>query len=155
MATTKIKTRPSCTAYKLLWDKTDRQEYKNTFNCILTQNMDITWEGDTIDQKLDYLTRVMREIAEQIVPKRLIRLDGFKWKASPKVRELVGISKHKHRLWDQAGRPRDGHKLFLDKKEAKKALRKQQRKERAIERELFMKKLESKPDQKKFFQLIR
>jgi hypothetical protein len=62
MATMKIKTRTSCTAYKLLWDKTDRQEYKNTFNCILTQNMDITWEGDTIDQKLDYLTRVMREI---------------------------------------------------------------------------------------------
>jgi hypothetical protein len=41
------------------------------------------------------------------------------------------------------------------KKEAKKALRKQQRKERAIERELFMKKSESKPDQKTFFQLIR
>jgi hypothetical protein len=59
------------------------------------------------------------------------------------------------RLWDQSGRPRDGHNLFLDKTEAKKALRKQQRKERAIERELFMKKLESKPDQKTFFQLIR
>ena len=44
---------------------------------------------------------------------------------------------------------------FLTKKEAKKALRKQQRKERSIERELFMKKLESKPDQKTFFQLIR
>jgi hypothetical protein len=43
----------------------------------------------------------------------------------------------------------------MDKKEAKKALRKQQRKERAIKRELFMKKLESKPDQKTFFQLIR
>jgi hypothetical protein len=43
-------------------------------------------------------------------------------------------------MWDQAGRPRDEHELFLDKKEANKALRKQQRKERAIERELFMKK---------------
>ena len=74
----KTKPKTSCTAYKLLWDKTDRQEYENTFNCILTQNMDIKWERDTIDQKLDYLTRVMREIAEQIVPKRLIRLDGFK-----------------------------------------------------------------------------
>jgi endonuclease V-like protein UPF0215 family len=38
---------------------------------------------------------------------------------------------------------------------SQKALRKQQRKERAIERELFVKKLESKPDQKTFFQLIR
>jgi hypothetical protein len=55
MATMKIKTRTSCTAYKLLWDKADRQEYKNTFNCILTQNMD-KWEEDTIDKKLDYLT---------------------------------------------------------------------------------------------------
>jgi hypothetical protein len=34
-------------------------------------------EEYTIDKKLDYLTRVMRETAEQIVPKRLIRLDGF------------------------------------------------------------------------------
>ena len=93
----------------------------------------------------------MRETAEQVVPKRLIRLDGFKWKASPKVRELIGISKHKHGLWGQAGRPRDGHRLFLDKKEAKQVLRKQQRKERAIERELFMKKLKSTPDQKSFF----
>ena len=33
------------------------------------------WEEYTIDQKLDYLTRVMRETAEQVVPKRLIRLD--------------------------------------------------------------------------------
>jgi hypothetical protein len=47
---------------------------------------------------------------------------GFKWKASPKVPELIGISKHKHRLWDQAGRPRDEHELFLDKKEAKRLL---------------------------------
>jgi hypothetical protein len=30
-------------------------------------------EEYTIDKKLDYLTRVMRETAEQIVPKRLIR----------------------------------------------------------------------------------
>jgi hypothetical protein len=92
MATMKLKTRTSCTAYKLLWDKTDRQEYKNTFNCILTQNMDITWEEDTIDKKLDYLTRVMCETADQIVPKRLIRLDGFKWKASPKVGEQVNTN---------------------------------------------------------------
>jgi hypothetical protein len=58
----------SCTAYKLLWDKTDCQEYENTFNCILTQNMDKS-EEDTIDKKLDYLTRIMCETAEQIVLK--------------------------------------------------------------------------------------
>ena len=116
MATMKTKTRTSCSAYKLLWDKTDRQEYENTFNCILTQNMDKS-EEDTIDKKTGLSDKsIMCETAEQIVPKRLIRLDGFKWKASPKVRELIGTSKYKHRLWDQAGRPRDGNNLFLDKK---------------------------------------
>jgi hypothetical protein len=64
-------------------------------------------------------------------------MEGF-----PKSPRANRNSKCKHRLWDQAGRPRDGHNLFLDIK----ALRKQQRKERAIEGELFMKKLESKPD---------
>ena len=49
-------------------------------------------EEDTIDKKLDYLTRVLCETAEQIVPKRLIRLDGFKWKASPKVGEQVSTN---------------------------------------------------------------
>jgi hypothetical protein len=48
---------------------------------------------------------------------------GFKWKASPKVQELIGTSKHKHRLWDQAGRPRDGYNLFLDKKRQKRLLK--------------------------------
>ena len=112
MATMKTKTRTSCTAYKLLWDKTDRQEYENTFNCILTQNMDKS-EEDTIDKKLDYLTRVMCETAEQIVPKRLIRLDGFKWKASPKVRELIGCG---IRLAD----PETDITYFLTKKRGKK-----------------------------------
>jgi hypothetical protein len=112
MATMKTKTRTSCTAYKLLWDKTDRQEYENTFNCILTQNMDKS-EEDTIDEKLDYLTRVMCETAEQIVPKRLIRLDGFKWKASPKVRELIGCG---IRLAD----PETYITYFLTKKRGKK-----------------------------------
>jgi low affinity Fe/Cu permease len=39
---------------------------ENTFNCILTQNMDKSKEY-TIDKKLDYLTRVMRETAEHVV----------------------------------------------------------------------------------------
>jgi hypothetical protein len=38
--------------------QTDRQEYENTCNCILTQNMDKS-EEYTIDKKLDYLTRVI------------------------------------------------------------------------------------------------
>jgi low affinity Fe/Cu permease len=38
---------------------------KTPLNCILTQNMDKS-EEDTIDKKLDYLTRVMCETAEQI-----------------------------------------------------------------------------------------
>jgi hypothetical protein len=44
--------------------------------------------------------------------------------------------------------------VVLQKKRQKRLLENSNEK-KAIERELFMKKLESKPDQKKFFQLIR
>ena len=82
-------------------------------------------------------------------------LNGFKDKASPKVRHLIQTSKQKHREWDNAGRPRNDHKLFLEKKAAKRALRRQQCKETAIEREQFLQRLEKDPNDKAFFQMIK
>jgi hypothetical protein len=82
-------------------------------------------------------------------------LNGFKDKASPKVRHLIQTSKQKHREWDNAGRPRNDHKLFLEKKAAKMALRRQQCKETAIEREQFLQRLEKDPNDKAFFQMIK
>ncbi|VDI72410.1 Hypothetical predicted protein [Mytilus galloprovincialis] len=68
---------------------------------------------------------------------------------------LIRKSKNKHRELDLAGRPRNNHKLFLAKKEAKRILRQQQRKEIAIERQQFFDKLEHDPNDKTFFQLLK
>ncbi|CAC5400024.1 unnamed protein product [Mytilus coruscus] len=84
-----------------------------------------------------------------------LKLTGFKNKASLKVRQLIQTSKQKHREWDIAGRPRNNHILFVEKKSAKRDLRRQQRKEAAIEREQFLQRLEKDPNDKAFFQLIK
>jgi len=82
-------------------------------------------------------------------------LNGFKHKASPKVRQLIQTSKQKHREWDNVGRPRNDHKFFLEKKASKRQLRRQQHKETAIEREQFLQRLENDPNNKDFFQMIK
>lgn len=154
LTTAKRKAKASCSASKLIWEKTDQKEFQSILRNKIAKHSQ-EWRECTSDQKIEKLNTVLHETAELVVPKKLIRLNGYKRKASPRVRYLIRRSKNKHTIWDNAGRPRDGHQLFIDKKDAKKALRKQQRKEIAEDREEFLQKLENNPDQKIFFQLIR
>ncbi|CAC5400933.1 unnamed protein product [Mytilus coruscus] len=141
------------TSYKLLWDKVDRKRYQSTFKELLASSQ-IKWTNYSVDEKLQDLTFILHKTAEPAVPKKLIKLNGFKRKASPTVLQLIRNSKNRHRKWDMAGRPRNGHKLFLAKKEAKCILRQQQRKEITIEQQFFDK-LEHDPNDKTFFQVIK
>jgi hypothetical protein len=68
---------------------------------------------------------------------------------------LIEISKNKHRLSDKAGRPRNNQPLCCEKKEANRILRKQQRKETAIEKQNFLRNLENNPYQKAFLKFLR
>ena len=154
LASAKKSSKQSHTAFKLLWDKVDKREFQLTFRTLLTE-CQINWDTLDVDQKLHQLNLILQQTADLVVPKRLIKLNGFKRKASPTVRHLIWISKNRHREWDAAGRPRDGHPLFIAKKDAKRALRQQQRKEVAKERQTFLENLENNPDEKTFFQLIR
>ncbi|CAC5416004.1 unnamed protein product [Mytilus coruscus] len=120
-----------------------------------TQPDDSNWNDCDVNEKVNQLTSILHKTADKVVPKKLIKLTGFKNKASSKVRQLIQTSKQKHREWDNAGRPRNDHRLFMEKKSAKKALSRQQRKEAAIEREQFLQRLEKDPYDKAFFQLIK
>ena len=146
------KGKKSHSTYKLLWEEVDKKEYQNVFNQLLTT---CNWNNYDVNGKINQLTYLLHKTTDKVVPKKLIKLNGFKYKASPKVRQLIQTSKQKHREWDNAGRPRNDHKLFLEKKAAKRALRRQQRKERAIEREQFLQRLEKDPNDKAFFQMIK
>jgi len=109
----------------------------------------------TTNDKLLHLIGSIHQATKTAVPSKIIRLKGPKRKASPMVSKLIGISKNKHRIWNNAGRPKNGHTLFSEKKQAKRKLRQQQRKEIAIEKEKFVENLEKNPNDQIFYQLIR
>lgn len=73
-----------------------------------------------IDTTITKLNEILHVTAEKSVPTKIIKLQGFKWKASTTVKKLVEISKNKHRLWNNAGRPRNNHPLYSEKKRGKK-----------------------------------
>ncbi|CAC5383307.1 unnamed protein product [Mytilus coruscus] len=109
----------------------------------------------TADDKLKCVMGILHNATKLAVPSRIIKQNGPKRKASPDVKRLIEISKNKHRLWNDAGRPPDDHPLFKEKKKAKRNLRKQQRKETAEEKEQFIQKLDENPNDQIFHQLIR
>ena len=150
MTTSKQKKKNKQKVFKFLWEKADRKVFHSTFTKLHAEKQ-FDWNNSQTDEKLDHFNILLLETAEKTVPKRLIKLNGFKKKASPKVRNLIKISKLKYRAWDIEGRPRNGHKLFIERKEAKRTLRRQQRKESAIERQQFLEKLESDPMTRHFF----
>ncbi|CAC5406056.1 unnamed protein product [Mytilus coruscus] len=137
------KSQTNTVAYKLIWEEMDKDIYINEIDKHLQY---LPSDETTADDKLKCVMGILHEATKQAVPSRIIKLNGPKRKASPDVKRLIGISKNKHRLWNDAGRPRDDHPLFIDKKEAKRNLRKQQRKETALEKEQFIQKLEENPN---------
>ena len=141
--------------YNILWDKAHQNQYQEILKLLLSSYVEAGPESD-VDTIITNLTEILhvQVAAEKSVPTEIIKLNGFKWKASPTLKK-IGISKHKHRLWDKAGRPRNNHPLFCGKKETKRILRKQQRKETAIEKQNFLRNLENNPGQKAFFKLLR
>ncbi|CAG2201933.1 unnamed protein product [Mytilus edulis] len=146
------KSKANSVAYKLIWEEMDKDIYINEIDKHLQY---LPSDETTVDDKIKCVMGILHKATKLAVPSRIIKLNGPKRKASPDVKRLIGISKNKHRLWNDAGRPRDDHPLFKDKKEAKRNLRKQQRKETALEKEQFIQKLEENPNDQIFHQLIR
>ena len=156
LSTSIQKSRIKESRYKILWDKADQNQYQEILKLLLSSYVEAGPESD-VDTIITNLTEILhvQVAAEKSVLTEIIKLNGFKWKASPTLKKLIGISKNKHRLWDKAGRPRNNHPLFCEKKETKRILRKQQRKETAIEKQNFLRNLENNLYQNTFFKLLR
>ncbi|CAC5414819.1 unnamed protein product [Mytilus coruscus] len=89
MATKRLKTevkkgKKSHTTYKLLWEKTDKKEYRNVLNQMIAT---CNWNNSDVNEKVNQLTSILHKTADKVVPKKLIKLTGFKNKASPKIFE--------------------------------------------------------------------
>lgn len=105
------------TAYRLSWEKADKSVYQSE----LIKHLNLLPHSNiTTNDKLLHLIGSIHQATKIAVPSNIIRLKGPKRKASPMVSKLIGISKNKHRIWNNAGRPKNGHTLFLEKKRSKK-----------------------------------
>ncbi|CAC5406067.1 unnamed protein product [Mytilus coruscus] len=110
------KSKTNSVAYKLIWEEMDKDIYINEIDKHLQY---LPSHETTADDKLKCVMGILHKATKLAVPSRIIKLNGPKRKASPDVKRLIGISKNRHRLWNDAGRPRDDLPLFKEKKEAK------------------------------------
>ncbi|CAC5410172.1 unnamed protein product [Mytilus coruscus] len=69
------KGKKSHTTYKLLWEKTDKKEYRNVLNQMIAT---CNWNDSDVNEKVNQLTSILHKTADKVVPKKLIKLTGFK-----------------------------------------------------------------------------
>jgi hypothetical protein len=86
---------------------------------------------------MTYQTETLMPIisaAENIsVPRKLLRMKGPKWKASPEVLVLLKNCKDTYKEWQKIGKPTD-HELAISLKIGKKKLRSKMRMEQAMDK---------------------
>jgi hypothetical protein len=94
--------------HKILWDKAHQNQYQEILKLLLSSYVEAGPESD-VDTIITNLTEILhvQVAAEKSVPTKIIKLNGFKWKASPTLKKLIGLSKNKYR---------NNHPLFCEKK---------------------------------------
>ena len=64
------------TTYKLLWEKANKQEFKRTFDCLVS-TCNFEWDDNNVNSKIEKLTALLCKTADIVVPKKLIKLNGY------------------------------------------------------------------------------
>ena len=135
--------------YKLQWEDINNEKYKKE---IQQKVRKIKLEDD-----LDYQTETLMQIlsaAENIsVPRKLLRMKGPKWKASPEVLVLLKNCKDTYKEWPKIGKPTD-HELSISLKIGKKKLRCKMRMEQAMDRQNIYQQIMDNPNTQLFYRLI-
>ena len=139
------------TVKRLHWNKIDIEKYQNVISN--TVNNCRPNEKSTVNERLDFINATLHKAARKSVPEKLIKLKGPSWKASPAVRKLLRSCKMTHKSWLKSGK--NDNNLKKDNINAKRALRKQLRKEKFDDRKNFYAELMSHPTSYKFHRLIR
>ena len=107
-----------------------------------------------VSLKLEELAKTFHKATEAVVPHKLKKLKDPSWRASPTVKNLLGICKQKYKHWTESNK--SDRNLRKDNILAKRNLRKQLRKEGKFDdRKNFYEDLISNPTTEKFYQLIR
>ncbi|VDI35308.1 Hypothetical predicted protein [Mytilus galloprovincialis] len=138
--------------HKTEWEKCVPAIYSEAVKKSLDQNKN---RKVTTEDQTNNLIDAIKQAARKTIPTKTLKIRGPRLKVSQHAKKLLTISKQKHRIWDLHGRKRGEDTCFLELKEAKRNVRKRLRQERATECKEFYKKLESEPNSKNFYRLIR
>ena len=107
-----------------------------------------------IDTAISNVTQIIKKSTKSAFPTKVMKLRGPKYTISQAMLALVKESKQTLRCWRNAGSLRGEHPLFKQKKKLKRHVRKQNRRERSIDKSRFYNKLMASLDTSYFFKLI-
>ncbi|MEW8545343.1 MAG: reverse transcriptase family protein, partial [Candidatus Thiodiazotropha sp.] len=130
------------------WDKVD----ESTYQCQLEETLQ---KSDMSQNPVNVLVEVLTAVSKKVVPHRLVKVKGPKFRLSPSVKRLESECKQVHYLWKTAGNPGPEHPLSIQRKQAKYNVRRQIRREFASARDAFYTELMENPSSKHFYRLIR
>ncbi|KAK3099305.1 hypothetical protein FSP39_002387 [Pinctada imbricata] len=139
--------------FRKLWEKCDVHQYRGHLRDSVT--LSTISSPEDIDQALQHIQDALLKAEAKTVPKKLIRLSGPKWKASPAVRDILSQRKEARLLWHKIGRPSPTHPISIRCNQLKRDLRKQQRIELAIERKSFYNNIMEEQSTSNFYRLLR
>ena len=104
-----------------------------------------------MERRLEVITGVLKQAAKRGVPSVVTRLKGPGFKLSPSVKMLMKKRKEAIFQWKKAGRPSKDHILSQQKKQTSKNLRKQVKKEFAVDRQKFLTDVMDNPSDRNFY----
>lgn len=139
---------------RLEWNKINKEQFQIIIQNELQQLIrDTNYRSGSVDKRLENLCQILHKATKESVPTKVIKLKGPAWKASSKAKDLMKNCKLTYKLWVENGRK--DQNLKKDTVTAKRALRKQLRREKFEDRKSFYDDLMSNPSTDKFYQLIR
>ena len=138
---------------KLIWEKIDLEKFQEVLSKELASINDSHYKDS--DEKMLFMRDCLKTAAFKSVPSRAIKLQGPRFRASAKVKELLKKCKTTHIRWKENGSTGPGSHTYVLRKNAKKELRQQLRRENFNCKEHFYSELIENPDSKTFHRLIR
>ena len=138
---------------KLVWQKGDTEMY----NILVQQSLSSISPNsqDDLNSKFLQTAKILQEATITTIPTKHTKLRGPRFRVSTSSLSLIKESKVALRAWRAEGSPRGQHPAYIKQKRAKKAVRRQSRREHAEDRKRFYNNLMETPDSSFFFKLIK
>ena len=140
--------------FRKQWNLCDTALYKRTVHNTLEHLSLEMGIATDIDNAVSNIQDALLKAESKSVSKKVIKLHGPAWKASPKVKDILRRSKNTYKQWLSEGKPAPEHPLSVERKNIKFELRRIQRQERADERNTFYNKIMEEENTSNFYKLL-